>query len=544
MIAAIGENGIWSGLTDANGDYMINLPVTDALWQIGTIFDNTLPGYIKDQEGYELSIPAGNTGSINFTFFLPSSYVNGSIYDQDGTLVDVDGYINLSNEITGGETQSIVSGGHFSIPAQVVIDGSDSTNTFIIRTDDRMFVPDYLQPAENEFELKWGENLEYNLVAYQTNDIINGYVTENSQTPSKAYQFMAWSDSLGQTRTESDPSTGYFELSVRSGASYNIWLQDDPEYGTPPPPGYVIEQNWQVAMPGETVYFNLVPSNAAISGTITFDPGDPTDLDHQRSRVSAWENTSSSTYSSSIDESNHFFIPVISGNYEVQFNEDNNRYLAMPSTYPAISVTADTVDTLDFELNYAHAVITVKLRGDVPFDQGGEFYGINSMGEWPWVYQTGAQLESDSTYHLNVCEGQWNLQPPIWVNPQEYSLVPYDTILTVTEVDSSYYVEFTYRLLAGIAEGNMSPTGFYLKQNYPNPFNPSTTISYGLMKSGQVKLEIYNILGEKIATLVDGVQKAGNHQLEWNPQSLASGVYLYRLEAEGMVQSRKLILIR
>jgi len=544
MIAAMGENGIWSGLTDDNGDYVINLPVADAQWQIGTIFDNTLPEYTKDPNGYELSIPAGNTGSINFTFILPSSYVHGSIFDQNEALIICDGYISLSNETTGGQTESVVRGGHFTIPAQVVIQGSDSTNTFIIRTDDKMLIPDYLSPADMQFELKWGDSLEYNLVAYQTNATIYGYVTEDGENPSKTYQFAAWSELFGQTMTESDPSTGYFELSVREGSTYNIWLQDDPQWGTPPPPGYVIEQNWQMATPGETVYFNLVPANAAIRGTITFDPGDPTNLDHERSRVSAWESTSSSTYSSTIDESNNFFIPVIDGNYDVTFNEDNNQYLAMPSHYPFISVEADTVDTLEFELNYAHAVITVKLRGDVPFDQGGEFYGINSFGEWPWVYQTGAELQADSTYQLKVCEGQWYLQPPIWVNPQEYSLIPSDTTLTVTEVDSIYYVEFTYKLLSGIAENQASPTGFYLKQNYPNPFNPSTTISYGLMKTGQVKLDIYNILGEKVASLVDGVQKSGNYQLEWNPQNLASGVYLYRLEAGDFVQTRKLMLIR
>ena len=545
MIAAMGENGIFSGLTDVNGDYLINLSVVDAQWEIGLIFENALPEYIQDPDGYELSIPAGNTGSIDFTFKLPSSYVYGSIFDQDGVLIDRDGNIGLYNETTDGESRSMVSGGHYTLPAEVVIEGSDSTNTFRIRTDDDMLIPDYLQPPDNmPFEIGWGDSLEYNLVAYQTDAIIYGYVTEDSQNPSKMYQFSAWSDSLGQTMAESDPSTGYFELSVREGTSYNVWLQDDPEWGTPLPPGYVVEKNSQMAMPGDTVYFNLIPSSAALTGTITFDPGDPTDLDYDRSRVVARDSTYTSSYESPIDESNNFFIPVIDGKYNVELYADNNQYLPMPSHYSAISVMADTVDTLDFELNYAHAVITVKLRGDVPIGQGEPYYNISSMGDWPWVYQTGAELQADSTYQLNVCEGQWYLQPPIWVNPQEYTLIPSDTTLTVTENDSSYYVEFTYGLVAGIAEDNLSPSGFYLNQNYPNPFNPSTTIGYGLMKTGRVKLEIYNILGEKVASLVDGVQKAGNHQLEWSPRNLSSGVYLYRLETEGSVQTRKLMLIR
>ncbi len=543
MIAAMGENGMFSGLTDVNGDYTINLPLAAVQWEVGTIFENTLPGYTMDPRHYQLSIPAGNTGSINFTFKLPSSYVYGSFYDQNSALIDRDGYVYLSNQTTGSETESVVRNGHFTIPALVVIQGSDSTNTFVIRADDQMLIPDYLKPVENQtFEVTWGDSMEYNLVAYQTNAKIFGYITEDGQNPSKKYQFMAASESLGSTITESDPSSGYFELSVREGTSYNVWLQDDPQWGTPPPPGYVIEKNWQFAMPGDTVYFKLIPSHAAIAGSISFDPGDPVNLDHERSWITAWDSTYTSGYSAQIDESNNFFIPVTDGKYEVVFNQENNDYLSMPNRYSNVTVNGDTVGNLNFELNYAHATLTVKLLGDVPSQNSD--YWINTSGEGAWVYQAGSQLRPDSTFQLRLCEGEWFLNMPLWVNFQEYVVFPSDTTLTVTENDSSYYVEFTYRLLTGIAKNEQTPVSFYLKQNYPNPFNPSTTISYGLMKTGQVKLNIYNILGEKVASLVDGVQNAGTYQLVWRPENLASGVYLYRLEAEGFVQTRKLILIR
>ncbi len=544
MIGAMGENGIFSGLTDINGDFVINLPVTNAQWQIGTIFDNTLPGYIMDPRGYELSIPAGNTGSLNFTFSLPSSYVYGAIYDQEGVLIERDGYVYLYNETTGGENESVVSNGHYTIPAQVTIQGSDSTNTFQIRTDDNMFIPDYLRPPDNmQFELTWGDSMEYNLVAYQTNARIYGYITENGQNPSKMYQFGAWSDSLGQTMTKSDQSTGYFELSVREGSFYNVWLQDDPQWGTPPPPGFVIEQNWQWAMPGDTVYFNLIPGSSALSGKISFDEGDPVDLDYDQSRVTAWETSSNNNYSSAIDDSNSYFIQLLDGTYNVSLNQDNPEYLAMPFQYPNVIVSADTIDTLNFELNYAHAVVTVKLVGDVPIQQA-QYYWINSSGEWPWNYQAGSELRPDSIYQLQVCEGDWHFYAPIQANSEEYVVFPSDTMLTVTENDSSYYIEFTYRLLAGVTKAEKAPVSFYLDQNYPNPFNPSTTIGYGLKQAGQVKLDIYNILGEKVESLVNGHRNAGTYKLVWNPQNLASGVYLYRLEAEGFVQTRKLILIR
>ena len=544
MIGAMGENGMFTGLTDVNGNYSINLNVADAPWQIGTIFDNTLPEYTMEPRGYERTIPAGNTGSLDFIFSLPTSYVYGTVYDQEGAVIDRDGYIYMRNQTTGGETESVIKGGHYTIPVQVVIQGSDSTNIFQIGTNDQMFIPDYLRPIEHgDVEVTWGDSMEYNLVAYQTNAKIYGYVTENGQNPSQTYQFGAWSDSLGQTMTESDPSTGYFELSVRSGSYYNVWLQDDPQWGTPPPPGYVIENNWQWAMPGDTVNFRIISASAAISGTVSFDEGDPTDLDYERTRIMAWDSNYTTGYSSVIDNGKRFFISLLDGKYDVVFNQENQKYLSMPSHFPNISVKGDTVDTLNFELNFAHAVITVKLRGDVPLDLGGTYW-VNTLGEWPWVYQAGADLRPDSSYQLRVCEGAWYLNMPFGVDMAQYAVIPSDTVLTVTENDSSYYVEFTYRLWAGVEDRGASPAGFYLNQNYPNPFNPSTTIGYGLMKAGQVKLDVYNVLGQKIASLVNGHQNAGTYELVWNPQNLASGVYLYRLETEGFVQTRKLILIR
>ncbi len=544
MIGAMGENGIFSGFTDASGNYAINLPVADAGWEISSLFESTLPDYIQEPRRYELTIPAGNTGSINFTFSMPSAYVYGSLYDQNGLLIERDGFIQLQNVTTGSEKESVVKSGQYTIPAQVVIQGADSTNMFRLRFDNEIFNPDYLAPGDTpEFALSWGDSVAHNLVAYEANAKIYGYVTRGGQNPSASYEFGAWSDSLGQTITASDAATGYFELFVRTGSGYNVWLQDDPQWGTPPPPGYILEQNWKWAMPGDTVYFNFIPATAALAGSITFDPGDPADLDYDRTRVSAWDSSYSTSYDSPVDHGNNFLIPVTGGKYDVEFHQDDMEYLAMPHHYEGISVSADTVDTLNFELNYAHAQIRVRLRGDVPVDQAG-WYWINTMGQWPWVYQTGAEMGPDSSYFLKVCEGQWYLQPPIWVSSNDYALLPSDTVLTVTENDSVYEVEFTYRLWTGLAEEVSAPVHFYLNQNYPNPFNPSTTIGYGLTRNGQVRLEVFNLLGQKVATLVNAQQNAGTYRVTWNPADLASGVYLYRLQTEGFVQTKKLILVR
>ncbi len=88
------------------------------------------------------------------------------------------------------------------------------------------------------------------------------------------------------------------------------------------------------------------------------------------------------------------------------------------------------------------------------------------------------------------------------------------------------------------------PRTFILSQNYPNPFNSSTEISYTLPKDSQAKIEIYNILGRKVATLVDGKQKAGIRSVRWNAQELGSGIYLCRLKAGEYSKTMKTILLK
>jgi len=88
------------------------------------------------------------------------------------------------------------------------------------------------------------------------------------------------------------------------------------------------------------------------------------------------------------------------------------------------------------------------------------------------------------------------------------------------------------------------PVRPYLSQNYPNPFNPSTTIAFDLPKTSEVSLKVLNILGEEVATLISASLLSGSHSVEWDAGNLASGVYLYRLETEGYIETKKMILMK
>jgi len=96
---------------------------------------------------------------------------------------------------------------------------------------------------------------------------------------------------------------------------------------------------------------------------------------------------------------------------------------------------------------------------------------------------------------------------------------------------------------------NETPKEFVLYPNYPNPFNPETKISFGLPNSSHVKIEIYDIAGRSVRTLIDGVMACGYHQVTWNGKNdigdlVSTGVYLCRLDASGYRKTLKLVFAK
>ncbi|NQS97716.1 MAG: T9SS type A sorting domain-containing protein [candidate division Zixibacteria bacterium] len=90
----------------------------------------------------------------------------------------------------------------------------------------------------------------------------------------------------------------------------------------------------------------------------------------------------------------------------------------------------------------------------------------------------------------------------------------------------------------------LTPDTWFLSQNYPNPFNPETNISFAIAETGEVSLKVYNLLGEVAAVIVEGNLSAGYYQYKWNASNLASGIYFYRLEAQGFTAVKKMMLVR
>jgi len=138
---------------------------------------------------------------------------------------------------------------------------------------------------------------------------------------------------------------------------------------------------------------------------------------------------------------------------------------------------------------------------------------------YPGIVYAGAPLKKDAGKNLDY--GGWDL----------------------------YYDYYSWVGVEEEAGEEKLPAEFSLSNNYPNPFNPETRIGYLIPKACQVKLEVFNILGQRVRMLVDENQTAGKREITWdgkdeNRNEVASGVYLYRLEAESSTQTKKMVLIR
>jgi hypothetical protein len=100
-----------------------------------------------------------------------------------------------------------------------------------------------------------------------------------------------------------------------------------------------------------------------------------------------------------------------------------------------------------------------------------------------------------------------------------------------------------------VKDRSFAPLVYRLEQNYPNPFNPETTIRYQLAKAGHIELAVYNLLGQKVRTLINGVQTGGNHVQVWDGrndrgQIVNTGIYFYRLQAGAFMQVKKMLVVR
>jgi hypothetical protein len=227
---------------------------------------------------------------------------------------------------------------------------------------------------------------------------------------------------------------------------------------------------------------------------------------------------------------------------------------AAPALLTAIAIrqsNASGVGTGDLELD---EIRVSQVWGDVslPVELTG-FTGafVNNRVELVWSTASEQNNRGFSIERRRITETDWQSVGFVAGNgttaqPKTYRFADNTAALGQTLAyrlkQTDYDGKFAYSPVVEVKA--VLPTVFALQQNYPNPFNPSTQIRYQVPMSNEVTLEVFDMLGRKVSTLVNQRQEAGAYSVNFDATSFASGVYFYRLQAGNFVEMKKMMLVR
>jgi len=244
------------------------------------------------------------------------------------------------------------------------------------------------------------------------------------------------------------------------------------------------------------------------------------------------------------------------GKLDKSFNNVWTKDLSGSHDYYGMSfiLTADnglvvTGYSTDFQNSDYSDILLAKLEGDIIPVEFISFEGIiqgnNVILNWKTATENnnyGFDIERSSENNwrsIGFVEGNLSTTTPhvySFVDLSRQSGIIYYRLKQI-DLDGS----FTY---SNEIKVEFAPTIFSLEQNYPNPFNPVTTINYSIPVQENVRLEVYNILGQKVATLVNEVKPTGKYSVEFNAVSFASGIYIYKLTSGKNTLTRKMLLLK
>ncbi len=517
----------WNAVTDANGDYTINLG-EQGTYQISVF--NSNPLYVYPQP---VEVNAnGNVSGVNFLIRNPDGIVKGTFYDELGSVIN-DRSIGLNIE----DLQT------YDEVAYYEFDGPDygfglMAGSYRINVDNDGVLPDYMVPPSwsnpaMEFTIGAGDTVVRDITFYRADTAIFAEVFVNGLPASQPGRFEVhvWNSQSGWSMGAND-ANGMVRLPVNSGFVYDVNFNQET---IPPGFGSTSGLNFHNVVPGDTVRFYLENFTEKVYVTIDLDPGDPEPTNWNDFQLWAGrpDNAVNSLLLSGVGVY-ELFIP--NDTLEVGVWKPDN-YLVRPSRWENVTPN----DSVNFLVNFGNASIVGKLHGLDGVDlQYNGVYG-RSAGVWPDVYENWQSIAADSSYQLFVCEGTWYIYPP-WFDG--YAVEPSEVVLNVPETDTTIVVDFSYTRVSAIDDEANTSLTFELSQNYPNPFNPITTIAFTLPAAERVQLDVYNVLGQHVATLINGRLTAGRHTVVWDANNFPSGLYFYKIRAGKYEEIRKMMLLR
>ena len=291
---------------------------------------------------------------------------------------------------------------------------------------------------------------------------------------------------------------------------------------------------WEDGGANDASYYGLIAFDGIIGGTTTSDyPGDATTI---RFVLREWIGIIVPPATTPDDHRSY----IGSGPYELL----NNTEIVV-----GIGIVAGT-DLPDLESN-TDAAQVIWDNVIIPVELTSFTASVNRQGEvilnWSTATEVNNQLfeierrsENGEYITIGYVDGYGTT-----TEPQEYSYVDRSA-----DVGKYFYrlkqIDFqgTYEYSDEIEIDVKGPLAFELEQNYPNPFNPSTTIKYGIPEAGNVRLAVYNLIGEEVALLADGYSEAGFFEVNFDASNLPSGAYFYKLQSQNSVEVKKMLLTK
>ena len=193
-------------------------------------------------------------------------------------------------------------------------------------------------------------------------------------------------------------------------------------------------------------------------------------------------------------------------------------YDAFRTTNYALDVAGGTK-----RINLYNTEMDVTITGNFSVNSGTVNPNFSRTGKWYDYFSGDSITVSNTTAQLPILPGEFHIYTT------KRLPVPEQGILSAVQEDNN---------------SDITVKEYSLEQNYPNPFNPSTVIRFALPKAGNVNLSVYNVLGQKVAEILNKDMSSGIHTVSFNAGNLTSGIYFYRLESNGYTQSRKMMLIK
>lgn len=214
-----------------------------------------------------------------------------------------------------------------------------------------------------------------------------------------------------------------------------------------------------------------------------------------------------------VDPLNSSIVYAVFGGFDsshvFKSTDQGNNWIDITGTLPDVPATAVMVDPL----NTNHVYVGTDL---------GVFVSTNQGMDW----------------------SSWNDGLPEAVIVSDLQISPTNRSMKLATHSAGVYERKLVQTATSVDERSNNPKSFVLSQNYPNPFNPSTTIRFNLTSTEKVSLKVFDVNGKEVGVLLDGVVEGGEHQVQFNANGLASGIYFYMLEGKSIRQVKKMTLLR